>query len=125
MRKKFSHYSAEFKLSVLQRMWSEQLSYTQTATLYDIRGDRSIVNWERQYHGGGIDALKPRRRGRPRKMPTRPAPPGPPAPDGTDPRPREELLKEIEDLRAEVAYLKKLDALIRAGKRQTQPRKRK
>jgi transposase len=43
------------------------------------------------------------------------------APDG---RTREDLLKEIEYLRAEVAYLKKFDALLEAKKRAALRKKR-
>lgn len=54
-------------------------------------------------------------------QPKQPLPPTPePAQDG---RSREDLLKENEYLRAEVAYLKKLDALLRA-KEQAAPRKK-
>ena len=42
-----------------------------------------------------------------------------------DTRTREELLDEVEYLRAEVAYLKKLDALIRAKKATALKKKRK
>ncbi len=52
-------------------------------------------------------------------------PPQPPAkatPD--DERTREQLIKENEYLRAEVAYLKKLDALVQA-KKAAQQKKRK
>lgn len=38
LRKKFSRYSAEFKLSVLSRMKQEELSATQATTLFDILG---------------------------------------------------------------------------------------
>lgn len=67
----------------------------------------------RLYHEGGFDALSPRRRGRPRKMATS-LPPKPTDAGSPDERSREELLKENEYLRAEVAYLKKLDALLEA-----------
>jgi transposase len=39
------------------------------------------------------------------------------SPPSEDKRSRAELLKENEYLRAEVAYLKKLDALVRASQR--------
>ncbi|VWB10553.1 HMG-I and HMG-Y DNA-binding domain-containing protein [Burkholderia lata] len=42
-----------------------------------------------------------------------------------DARTREDLLKENEYLRAEVAYLKKLDALLQAKKQAAQKKKRK
>ncbi|EJO52258.1 ISPsy9, transposase OrfA [Burkholderia multivorans CF2] len=51
-------------------------------------------------------------------------PPPKPTDDAAQKEPsREELLKEIVYLRAEVAYLKKLDALLQS-KKQTAPRKK-
>lgn len=123
LRKKFSHYSAQFKLSVLRRMWREELSFRQVAALYDVRaGQNVVVTWERQYHEGGLDALKPNPRGRPKKM-TAPKPPSHQAPQADDTRTLEQLRKENEYLRAQVAYLKKLRAL-RQEKAQTAQKKR-
>jgi transposase len=121
---KYSHYDAQFKLRVLGHMWREQLSAREVTALYDIRAAGSVARWARLYHEGGIDALAPRPRGRPRKM--NDTPPDKPTEDRTaDTRTREDLLKEIEYLRAEVAYLKKLDALLEAKKRAAQKKKRK
>ena len=124
LRRKAGHYDAQFKLSVLWRMQRDGLSYSQVAALFDIRSAGHVSSWERLYHEGGIDALSPRRRGRPRKMVTS-LPPQPTEAGAPDERPREELLKEIEYLRAEVAYLKKLDALLQAKKQAAQKKKRK
>ncbi len=124
LRRKVVQYDAQFKLSVLQRMRRDDLSYGQTATLYDIRSAGHVSTWERLYHEGGIDALAPRRRGRPRKM-TTPLPPKPAETTAPDTRSREDLLKENEYLRAEVAYLKKLDALLLAKQQAAQRKKRK
>ncbi len=126
LRKKFSHYSAAFKLSVLRRMWREQLSRRQVAALFDLRGGQGVVSaWERQYHDGGPGALKPKPRGRPKtKTMAVPKPPSPESPAAADKRTLEELRQENEYLRTEVAYLKKLDALVRA-RRQAAQKKRK
>jgi transposase len=56
-QKKFSHYSAEFKLSVLQHMRENELSYGQTAVQFDIRSPGVLSVWERRFHSGGLDAL--------------------------------------------------------------------
>jgi transposase len=125
LRKKRSHYSAQFKLSVLERMWREELSATQTAALFNIGGGpTAIKGWECQYHEGGLRALapKPRLRGSPKKMSYPEAPKPSPAPS-SDTRTLEDLRKENEYLRAEVAYLKKLRALLQA-KEQTAQKKR-
>jgi len=124
-RKERSRYSAEFKLQVLERMRQENLSQTQMQALLDIRGTGTIGRWQRQYHEGGFPALLPRPKGRRPGMSTsKPAEPTP-LESESDTRTREQLLKENEYLRAEVAYLKKLDALIRAEQRQTRRAKRK
>jgi transposase len=48
-RKKFAHYSAEFKLSVLQWMWKEDSSANQAIARFDIRGGVSAIRgWQRQ-----------------------------------------------------------------------------
>lgn len=119
LEKKFSRYDADFKLSVLGRIWEDGLSHRQAAAVFNIRNAGCITDWQRRYDRGGIDALAPRRTGRPRSMPpTRPDPPGsPPIPDEAmpssvvDTRSREELLSELAYLRMENAYLKKLKAL--------------
>ena len=122
LQKKFSHYSAEFKLAVLQRMRQEELSALQATTLFDIRGGAGVVRrWESQYHEGGFQALEPKARGRPTKMPTT-EPPKPPLPL-PEMSSLEQLLQENEYLRAEVAYLKKLRAL-RQAKEQAAQKKR-
>ena len=122
--KKFSHYSAEFKLQVLKRMWREELSFSQTVHLFNLRGGVGVVsNWQRKYYEGGITALTPKPRGRPKKM--KPAtPPQSSNVQPTEAKTLEELQRENEYLRAEVAYLKKLDALVRAKQQavQTKPK---
>lgn len=124
LRKKYNRYDEQFKLNVLRRMWREELSCRQVTALFDIRGGYGVVSsWERQYHEGGLDALKPKPRGRPQLM-TAPKPPDPPPPHANDARTLDTLRKENEYLRAEVAYLKKLDALVRAN-RQAAQKKRK
>jgi transposase len=122
--RKLSHYSVQFKLSVLKQMWQQELSYRQVVTLFDLRGGTGVVSgWERLYHEGGLAALEPRPRGRPKMMKS-PQPPVPAGVDEPDTRTPEELRKEIEYLRAEVAYLKKLDALVRAKKPAAQPKRK-
>ena len=118
LTKKFSHYSAAFKLSVLQCMWDGDLSGRQVAVAFNIRNAGIISHWERCYHGCGLDARAPRKRGRPKKMPILPLTEPPeslPDPSG---RTHEELVAEVNQLRMEVAYLKKLEALVQAQKQQ-------
>ncbi len=101
LTKKSSHYDAQFRLSVLQHMWDKELSYRQVAAEFNIRSAASVGHWERCYHSGGIDALTPCSRGRPKKMPTpndtKPSLP----PDDAD-KTRDELVAEVNHLRMEV-----------------------
>ena len=108
LRKKYSHYSIGFKRSVLQRMWRDQLSYRQASVLFDLRDPGAVSRWERQYHAGTLDVPADL------KMPLKP--PEAADPQSDEARTREQLLDEVKNLRAEVAYLKKLDALIQAKK---------
>jgi transposase len=123
LRKKLSQYSAEFKLSVLQHMWDNQLSMMQTAADFDIRDHGMVGRWEHTYRHGGVEALALRPRGRPKSVATSAAKPDSAPDDGK--RSREELLAEVNQLRMELAYLKKLDALVRARPKQAPKKKRK
>jgi len=116
LQKKFTHYSAAFKLSVLQHMWTHMLSHIQTAAVFDIRSLAMVGQWERLYHSGGIDALTTRPRGRPKTMPV-PRTPPPSSSPAEDTRTRDELVAELNYLRMDNAYLKKLEALIQAQKK--------
>ena len=117
LEKKYSHYSAQFKLSVLRYIQKHACSNKEAASHFDIRNPSSIANWSRQYQTGGLEALAPKRKGRPPMARKKPAK------KSDQDRSRDELLKELEYLRAENAFLKKLDALIQeeekmAGKKQ-------
>ncbi|MER9294872.1 MULTISPECIES: helix-turn-helix domain-containing protein, partial [unclassified Mesorhizobium] len=105
---KYGRYDAAFRLSVLERMWEEGLSYRQTAALFNIRNASCLTGWEKRYHAGGIEALGPRPRGRPMSKPPSPAVP---VAASDEAKSREELLAELKHLRMENDYLKKLEAL--------------
>jgi transposase len=116
LKKKHTTYTADFKLSALQHMWENKLSYAATAAIFDIRGQCYLGIWERCFREGGIDALTPRPRGRPKKMPD-PDISNPPSPDPVptdETRTHAELITELNYLRMENAYLKKLKALVQA-----------
>jgi transposase len=120
LSKKFSRYDAHFRLSVLERMWKDGLSRRQTAAIFNIRNAGCLSVWERLYESGGIEALAPRRKGRPRSMPEPPiivSPSGEPQKD--EAKSREDLVAELNYLRMENAYLKKLEALTQARQAST------
>lgn len=74
LSKKFSSYDAEFKLSVLKRMWEDGLSCRQTAALFNIRNAGCLSDWERRYEIGGIDALARAAEEGPERCPSRRCP---------------------------------------------------
>ena len=120
LRPKRSAYSEQFKLQVLSHQDREQLSSRQVAAVYDIRNPNQVVVWRRNLQEGGLPALGSTKHGYPTMKPERRAPalPGTVTADSA-----QTLLEENKRLRAEVAYLKKLQALIRA-KRSAAPTKR-
>jgi transposase len=116
-----SRYDADFKLSVLQYMWENRLSITQTAAQFDIRRHSTVGDWERAYREGGVEALTPLPTRRVKKIPIPPTAPAVSA--GEDTRSRKELLAELEQLRMENAVLKKLKALVQARENSAAPKK--
>ena len=95
-------YTGEFKQQVVETMMVERLSYKETAKRFNIGNQSHVANWERIYLMEGPEGLYIERRGRGSK--------GRPAkfPKSVE----EDLLKEVQRLRAENAYLKKLQALV-------------
>ena len=123
LSKKRSRYDADFKLSVLQHMWENRLSITQSAAKFDIRRHSTVGDWERAYREGGVEALAPPPRTRMKKIVIPTTKPADRA--GEDKRSREELLAELDYLRMENAVLKKLKALVQARQESATPKKRK
>ena len=111
LRPKRSTYSAKFKLEVLSHQDRERLSSRQVAAIYDIRNPNQVVVWRRTLDEGGVEALgnTEQEHHSMKKERCCPAPPSTATPDSA-----QALREENEQLRAEVAYLKKLQALIRS-----------
>ena len=92
-------YTPEFKIKVVETMHREKLSYRETARQFDISNSR-VTAWERIYLEEGAEGLYIERRGR--KSTGRPP----------KIKKEEDLIAEVQRLRAENAYLKKLNALV-------------
>lgn len=101
-------YTPEFKIKVVEIMKKEKLSYHEAARQFDISDHKIVSRWERIYLEEGSDGLRIERRGR--KSTGRPL--------KLDKKVEEDLIEEVQRLRAEVAYLKKWNALVAERVRQ-------
>lgn len=118
-----ARYSVEFKLKVLRHMWDNHLSCAQAAAAFNVRGQCNVASWQRNYRAGGADALMSASVKMARRVSNTSTPALAP-PDADAIPSREQLLERIEDLEMEVAYLKKLRALIQSQQGQQAPRKK-
>ncbi len=112
-------YSQEFKLSVLAYKRQHFLSLPELAIHFNIPSASTILTWEQRYNQGGANALTDHR-GNPRmKKPKNPKSPKDPqsASKPWSELTQAELLREIEYLQTENAYLKKAQALARTKTR--------
>ena len=117
--RRYTSYSAEFKLSVLEHMWDNALSNNQVAAVFNIPNPSSIRSWERRYQDGGSKALAHLKK----STSDMPVPPLQPE-RNPEARPlqeltHEQLLARAEHLQMEVAVLKKLQALTQAKRAAT------
>ena len=123
LRKKCTQYSPDFKLKIIQLIRTGELSINDACAKFNIRSVTTIRNWNRLYNAGGIQALQPNPRpGRPKAM-ANPVKPYTPIEKPIDELSPEELRKELEYRRAEVAYLKKLRALVQAKRSAIKPKR--
>ena len=107
-------YTGEFKQRVIETMMQEKLSYHEAARQFDVNDHKQVASWERIYLEEGAEGLYVERRGRGSK--------GRP-PKKLKPEVEEDLLAEVQRLRAENDYLKKLNALVAERVRQERKRK--
>ncbi|WP_416360447.1 hypothetical protein [Burkholderia orbicola] len=104
-------------------MHEEGLSQRQAAALFNIRCFNVIGEWEDKFNQGGPKALG-RESGERRKTMSK-TPFDQAKQQNTDlDRSRQDLIEELNILRMENAYLKKLDALVQGNGRQPQKSER-
>ena len=106
-------YTPEFKEEVIKTMQEEGLGYRETATRFGIR-HRQVQDWERIYLKEGPEGFRIERRGRgsigrPKRLPK---------------EAEEDLLAEVQRLRAENEYLKNLQALVLEDERRQRKKHR-
>ena len=101
-------YTPEFKKLVVETMQKEKLSYRETVRQFEISNHHIIQEWERIYLTEGPEGFAIERRGRggkgrpPKQLPK---------------EAEEDLLAEVQRLRAENEYLKNLQALVSEDER--------
>ena len=100
-------YTPEFKQQVVETMLKENLSYSETERQFGVVRSR-ITAWERIYLTEGPEGFTIERRGRGSK--------GRP-PKQLPKKVEEDLLAEVQRLRADNAYLKNLQALVLENER--------
>ena len=100
-RRANASYTGEFKQKVIEDMRNNGLSQNETAAKYQVPRSR-VQSWERIYLEERPEGLYMERRGRGGKG----------KPTNLDKQVEEDLITENQRLRAEVAYLKNLQALV-------------
>ncbi len=95
-------YVSEFKKQVVEAVVQGGLSYQEAARIYEVQGQDRIQSWERSYLQEGPEGLTIERRGcrstgKPKQLAN---------------KIEEDLLAEVQRLRAENVYLKNLQALV-------------
>lgn len=100
-------YSGTFKQTVVEDMRNNNLSQHEVSLKYQV-ARKQVQDWKRIYLEEGPEGLYIERRGR--KSTGRP-------PKVLDKKVEEDLIAENQRLRMEIAYLKKLNALVREKER--------
>ena len=107
-------HTGEFKQMVVETMMREKLSYREAARRFEVRDHKDVAKWERYYLAEGPEGLYAERRGRGSKG----------APQQFPKEVEDDLLAENQRLRAELAYLKKLQALVLEDERHQSKKQR-
>lgn len=119
--KSYTAYSIPYKLDVLNFMKENGTSPNEAAVIFNISSPGIIRRWRSQFNADGIDALKPKPKGRPPSMTDKKRSKSQEPAEGSV----EALQAELERLRMENAYLKKLNALVQNKEKSPNKTKRK
>ena len=119
LSKSKSSYDGEFKVYVVEYIQEHSLSLNEAAAKFRIATVSTISRWERIYYEEGPEALLEERRGRSnmgKKKPHKPK---------NKVNENEDLLQEVQRLRMENEYLKKLNALVQEREKSEQKKESK
>ena len=107
---KTGQYSPEFRLRVVMAVFNDKLSLREAAARFNLSGESTVYQWVKSYQSAGAEALLGLKQGRkPLKKDIDPQPTTADIP--AEQLTEEQKLAEIRFLRAQVDYLKKLNAL--------------
>lgn len=109
-------YSGEFKQNVIEYMHTNHLSAIETAMHFNFGNANLVLKWERIYYEEGPQGLYIERRGRSKNMSSKQK-------NKKDVNQNEDLLEEVQRLRMENEYLKKLNALVQERIKQENKKK--
>lgn len=114
LRMQHRYYPVDFKYKVLQDVFENHLSLQEAALKYGIPSPSTVLMWQRKYKNVGLSGLHGGSRLWFEDMITKENDLFKEPEEFVDPKPKDnkDLLKEIELLKAENAYLKKLRALV-------------
>ena len=104
---KHGSYDGAFKISVIEYMHENHLSLSQAAVKFGVPSDATVGKWERIYYEEGPQGLFQDNRGRKSKMNS-----DKPTKKKLSKETEEDLIAEVQRLRMENDYLKKLQALV-------------
>lgn len=111
-------YDGKTKIHIVEYMHKNSLSIRQTAALFGVSSHPTVAKWERIYYEEGKEALLEERRGR-KRMSTKNLE----KTKKNNINENEDLLAELQRLRMENEYLKKLNALIQEREKSEQKKK--
>ena len=104
---KHGTYSGDFKLSVIKYMHDNHLSMFETAVKFGIPSNSILAKWEQIYYEEGVQGLYVDRCRRNQKMSSTKT-----TKKELNEETKENLIAEVQRLRMENEYLKKLQALV-------------
>lgn len=110
-------YDGKFKQDVVEYMHDNHLSLNETAMHFNLGNHDIVGKWERIYYEEGPQALYEERRGRNKNMSSKPSK------KKLSKENEEDLIEEVQRLRMENAYLKKLQALVQERTKPKQSKK--
>ena len=106
VKRKNNKYDGFFKQNVVEYMHNNHLSASETATYFNLAQEGIVLKWERIYYEEGSQALYEERRGRRKDMSSKERKKK--LSESTE----KDLIAEVQQLRMENEYLKKLNALV-------------